>query len=292
MSWFKVDDGFYDHPKVAALQELSGGPEAIALWVLAGSWCSRYSTQGVTPTSRVTRLGFVTRDAADLLVKVGLWVTHEDGYQFHDWGKYQPCNSSESRKKAVSRASSKRHRDRLRDASPEKASDGHVTRHASRTRAFSRPDPSLIKSSNEDSSDKPLDAALSESGSASADVRRVFEAWVTGFWSGRGQRPKLDDKRRKRIRARLKTFTVDQLCEALGRVDAWYVEQGHTGLETLLRDDAQVEKHLGALKREKPANGSSGPPKPIPEYRDPDKPHEPPRKRVSLQEAMGDWRPS
>lgn len=283
MSWFKVDDGFYDHPKVSELQETEGGHEAIALWVLAGSWCSRYSTQGVTPTSRVTRLGFVTRDAADLLVKVGLWVTHEDGYQFHDWRKYQPSNSAESRRKAVSRASSKKHRDRLRDASPEKASDGHVTCHASRTRAFSRPDPSLIKSSNEDSS---------ESDSASADVRRVFDAWVSGFWSGRGQRPKLDDKRRRRIRARLKNFTADQLCEALGRVDGWYLEQGHTGLETLLRDDAQVEKHLGALKRDKPSNGSSGPPKPIPEFRHPDKPPEPPQKRVSLQEAMGDWRPS
>lgn len=47
MTWFKLDDGFYDHPKVADLPNA-----AVGLWVKAAVWCSKHLTDGVVPASR------------------------------------------------------------------------------------------------------------------------------------------------------------------------------------------------------------------------------------------------
>lgn len=89
---------------------------------------------------------------------------------------------------------------------------------------------------------------LSESRSATADIRRVFDRWVELFWSGKGRRPKLDDKRRKRIKARLRNFTPEQLCAALqGASTGWHADNGYTGIQTLLKDDEAVERHMGAI---------------------------------------------
>jgi hypothetical protein len=62
---------------------------AISLWVLAGSWCARYLTDGVIPDNQVQDLGYTQRDAANL-VDARLWIPIPGGYQFHDWAAYQP----------------------------------------------------------------------------------------------------------------------------------------------------------------------------------------------------------
>ena len=67
MTWFHVDDGFWGHPK---LDGMTHG--AIALWVVAGSWCARYLKDGVVPVDRVAKLGFGL-DHANELVRAGLW---------------------------------------------------------------------------------------------------------------------------------------------------------------------------------------------------------------------------
>lgn len=99
MPWFKVDDGFYDHPKVVDLP-----PEAAGLWVLAGSYCARHLTDGGVPRSRVARLG-ATESVAAELVAAGLWDETPEGYQFHDWSEYQPLRASivEERRRAQER---------------------------------------------------------------------------------------------------------------------------------------------------------------------------------------------
>lgn len=82
MTWFKVDDSFWSHPKVMGLSD-----EAIAMWVRAGSYACQHLTDGAI-MSRVTHaLG--TRGAAEELVAAGLWARADDGYIFHDWGEYQ-----------------------------------------------------------------------------------------------------------------------------------------------------------------------------------------------------------
>lgn len=95
---FKVDDGFYDHPKVRSIPRGTSRKGSVALWTLAGSWCDRYLTDGLVPAHQVEEFG-ATRKDADWLVAAGLW--HVAGHAcdcpdvptghflYHDWTQ---CN--------------------------------------------------------------------------------------------------------------------------------------------------------------------------------------------------------
>ena len=67
MTWFKVDDGFYDHPKVIDLPLA-----AVGLWALAGAYCARHLTDGVITDRQIRAIGG-TRKQAAALVAAGLW---------------------------------------------------------------------------------------------------------------------------------------------------------------------------------------------------------------------------
>lgn len=102
MTWFRIDDGFYDHSKVHALQEHKGWQSALALWTLAGVWCSRHLSDGAISRATVHRLGFAPTDA-DLLVRVGLWELEENGYRFHDWAEHNPTRADVQAKREKTR---------------------------------------------------------------------------------------------------------------------------------------------------------------------------------------------
>jgi hypothetical protein len=81
-------------------------------------------------------------------------------------------------------------------------------------------------------------------------AQSVFEHWQRE-WNHLGT--KLDQKRKKRIEARLKDFTADQLCNAISgfRHSPWHngTDAKSNGtvfdsIDTLLRDTAQVEKGM------------------------------------------------
>lgn len=95
MSWFKVDDGFWSHPKTLALS-----PDAVALWVRAGSWSCQQLTDGVIEDYTLPMFGPVA-SAADELVEAGYWYRHDGAYEFHDWAEYQEASDAvkERRKK-------------------------------------------------------------------------------------------------------------------------------------------------------------------------------------------------
>lgn len=94
MTWFRVDDGFGDHPKVDALGDGPCRDAAIALWTLAGAWAARHLTDGYVSAGRVERIGVKNPiKAASELVRVGLWDATDDGYQFRNWNEYQPTRA-------------------------------------------------------------------------------------------------------------------------------------------------------------------------------------------------------
>jgi hypothetical protein len=103
MTWFKVDDSFHTHPKLA---ELEAGPrfaEAIALWTIAGSWCAHHLTNGRVPAAALRKLvPFPAARAAAELVRVGLWVEADGGYAFHAWCDYQPTKERVEAERAAS----------------------------------------------------------------------------------------------------------------------------------------------------------------------------------------------
>ena len=93
MSWFRIDDGFYDHPKAADVSNA-----AIGLWARAGSYCSRYLTDGAVSRTFVRSWG-TTKQAAEL-VKAGLWTEDADGWRFHDWTQSNPTRAEVEERRA------------------------------------------------------------------------------------------------------------------------------------------------------------------------------------------------
>lgn len=84
MPWFLVDDDLAFHPKAAA-----AGDAALGLWTRAGSYCSKYLTEGFVSTTALRQLH--ARPAqVRALIDAGLWVEVDGGYRFHQWEERQP----------------------------------------------------------------------------------------------------------------------------------------------------------------------------------------------------------
>ncbi|MBP6833050.1 MAG: hypothetical protein KA978_19840, partial [Deltaproteobacteria bacterium] len=87
MNWAKIDDGFYDHPKV-----LVAGEEAANLYLRGLVWCCKHLTDGAIPREALRTLTG-RRDAAALAVKLvasGLWEAREGGWAVHDFLDHNP----------------------------------------------------------------------------------------------------------------------------------------------------------------------------------------------------------
>ena len=108
MGWARIDDGYYDHPKVLRAVELDAG--SIGLHVRAISYCAKQELNGHIPERAVCALMPLQRDrekAVAALIEVGLFQATEDGYVLHDYLDYNP-----SREEILE----KRKRDRERKA--------------------------------------------------------------------------------------------------------------------------------------------------------------------------------
>jgi hypothetical protein len=95
MTWFRVDDGFPEHPKLEALErEPLRYMAAITLWTVMGCDCARRLTDGFVSSERLDkvlrRLGKHTIAGAEALVEIGLWDPVDGGWCYHDWEEYQP----------------------------------------------------------------------------------------------------------------------------------------------------------------------------------------------------------
>ena len=125
MSWLRIDDTFYDHPKIVA-----AGPLAVALHVFGMTYASRHGTDGFVPSSMLPwlvrfdgiqlTLGLEPRGPAmpvDVqaiaarLVEIGLWHPaaapcarcklrrgdrrpgERDGYLVHDFLEFNPSGA-------------------------------------------------------------------------------------------------------------------------------------------------------------------------------------------------------
>jgi hypothetical protein len=111
MTWFKADDTLHSHPKARA-----AGPAAMGLWIMAGTYCAAYGTDGLVPRWFVNQFDHGAR-LASRLVEAGLWRgTDDGGWQFHDWGHYQPTREEVEQERESNRARQKRFRESRRNA--------------------------------------------------------------------------------------------------------------------------------------------------------------------------------
>lgn len=146
MTWFKVDDNLHSHNKAR-----QAGLPALGLWVVAGSYCGQYLTEGVVPEWFVTSWPSGKKLAAEL-VKAGLWSKVDDGWLFHQWGERQPAKEQVVAERKATRDRQQKWRDRKRDARvTETVSDGErngVTAGVSNgvgNAAPTRPEPTKVK---------------------------------------------------------------------------------------------------------------------------------------------------
>ena len=145
MTWFKIDDDFFMHPKVIA-----AGNSAIGLFVRCGSWASNHLTDGFIPDKVIEMFG----NDADItrLVEVGLLEeTDGDGYLMPAFLDYNPSADEVKATRAASAERQRQSRGRRSDDPEDVTRDSRVS-HKDVTRdsrvshsAPTRPDPTRIK---------------------------------------------------------------------------------------------------------------------------------------------------
>lgn len=148
MTWARLDDNFYDHPKV-----VMAGTAAVGLFALALAYCARHSTDGVVTHSALARLA-PDDDAAALaqrLVDAGLWHLHTAGFLVHDYLHYNPSAKDVDKQR---KASAERMRTLRKRAQNVRANISRSSPNVQQP----RPDPVPIPT-EEESKDSPARAA-------------------------------------------------------------------------------------------------------------------------------------
>lgn len=107
MSWTKLDDGFYDHPKVLVT---SNG--AIGLYCKALTYCGKHLTDGVLPGSVVTRVLVGTDAEIEELCRNNLWSREAETFRISNYLQYQPSSKSVKKEKKRARDGMRVLRDR------------------------------------------------------------------------------------------------------------------------------------------------------------------------------------
>lgn len=102
MTWFKVDDRLWSHPKWLATP-----PAARGLWTSAGSWSAHQEQDGFVPYAILRVLGH-SKGHALALVRSGLWREVDGGFAFHGWAEFQPTSAELQAKRAIRAAAGRR----------------------------------------------------------------------------------------------------------------------------------------------------------------------------------------
>ena len=97
MTWFKVDDKLWGHPKWLATPIRSRG-----LWVTAGAWAADHEQDGNVPRHLLPIFGATARDASGLVAS-GLWEATDAGWRFRNWDEFQPTREQKEAERAAAR---------------------------------------------------------------------------------------------------------------------------------------------------------------------------------------------
>lgn len=228
MAWVKLDDHFDEHPKLAGVSN-----DAMLLWCCALAYCNRNLTDGFVPAAVALRLRGGSPETIQELVAASAWDTSEQGFSVHDYLDFQPTRSS------VFAA---------REAAKERMKAARLSRSRELRENFARsspnPDPVPVKKNK------------SKAMSISADEQAVYDHWRGTFKKVNKRYDRISDGRLSKIRARLREFSVTELCTSLDGAarDPWEGRAQHHDLTLLLRNREQVERFLEMP--EHPTNGA------------------------------------
>lgn len=135
MSWVKVDDKAWSHPKLVGLH-----PNALRLWLFGLCWCNQHETDGHIPLGVLGLLGGKARDA-EALVKAGLWYADDMGWEVHQYLNYQPSKEQLDAKRNATAARVTAHRERNRNGVGNGVTSGVSNAPVTPLPIPSRPDP-------------------------------------------------------------------------------------------------------------------------------------------------------
>lgn len=100
--WFRVDDEFWRHPKIASVEPRYRNPMA-GLWVRAGSWSAYTQSDGKLPKWLPRELD-ATSGAVERLEQSGLWVPDDaGGWVIHDWPRWSKSQERAERERKYDR---------------------------------------------------------------------------------------------------------------------------------------------------------------------------------------------
>ncbi|HXH05392.1 MAG TPA: hypothetical protein VNI83_02260 [Vicinamibacterales bacterium] len=86
MAWVKLDEAFFDHPKIASLSDA-----AVIAYLQALCYCNRNLTDGFVPLKRAREFAGKSRVFNELVPH--LWELCEGGIFIHDYLDYQPSRA-------------------------------------------------------------------------------------------------------------------------------------------------------------------------------------------------------
>lgn len=232
VTWFKMEDDFADHPKVVA-----AGPAAA--WVYVRSLChvARYLTDGIVSRGVVRTIGATPR-IIDRLVEVRLWDDHPDGFYVHNWLDRQKSKAE------------------LEELTRTKAEAGRLGGLAKALAGAKQTPSKRLAKVQQKSGDVDVEVengfkSLAPNGASSAsvptaDVKTVYEHWRTARGKTDKRYATISDKRRQKIKSRLREFSVAELCAAIDAValDPWDERDQHDDLAVIFRSREQVERFL------------------------------------------------
>lgn len=155
MTWFRIDDGWWCHRKTLAVSDAAAG-----LWVKMGCYSSGQLTDGQVPGAVLPLLTKQTGEArASMLrelVLAGMLEEAPDGYQMHDFGRYNPSRkevlaerdrkAAAGRKGGVRSGESRKHHGEAPASPLPKHPASEPPKHAAKPRPVpSRPVPTVEK---------------------------------------------------------------------------------------------------------------------------------------------------
>lgn len=130
MTYFRVDDGFYDHPKVRSIPRGNTRKGAISLWTTAGSYICKYLLNGQISSDEIQDLGYTLNDAR-VLVAADLWHDHDHEclecpdvpkghYIYHQWSEHNYLKEQvlANREAAKKRQQRRRHTEETNEVTP------------------------------------------------------------------------------------------------------------------------------------------------------------------------------
>ena len=190
MAWARIDDNFFNHPKVR-----NAGKDAVIFYLAALCHSNAFLTEGFIQDAMIELIGVQSFQKkpvqlAERLVDCGLWERVDGGYLIHDFLKYNHSKAEVEEIKSKKSASGK-----LGGRPALKAND-------KQTESHTQPIPSHTQPSQEKDKES---AAGGEKSEAVAAVSKAYESEIGIITAGTSER----------IKAAVEEYPADWIIDAI-----------------------------------------------------------------------------